>query len=219
MKKAPTPRHRTRKLPVLTPANVNNILAKCPADLVPSDFNKQRLLRKLQWAVGLYRSRTDLGKAPKGREKQLATAYKKLAHLRKLLRYLKDDDTWIQLPEGQPLAEALAEALDEPSLTAALDKVLNARRKIEAVDIRLKSFQAQSPDEWLRGDALPKVYERFFRKPCTRARPNEKIDSPCIRFIRAVLDGLKMPCDAETISRDMTDARTSRGRHCPRRLT
>jgi hypothetical protein len=197
----PPPRHRTRKLPVLTPANVNKILAKCAADLVSFVFNEKELLRQLQWVVGLYRSRTDWGKAPKERERQLAAAHKKLAHFRKLLRYLREDDTWIQLPWGQPLAEALGEVLDKPSLIATLDKVLNPPRKIEAVNIRLKSFQAQSPDEWLRGTALPKVYAQCFRQPCTGG-----LQSPCIRFIEAVLEELRLSCSRETIRRNITDA-------------
>jgi hypothetical protein len=187
---------------------VDNILTRVYPNDVPIDIDKSNLLQRLNANIRWYYTRVTYAKAPKKRERSLETALAKLKRLQGLLVDLGADKTWLELPGAQSLDEALGGALGKGSnvnkaLTIILSKQAPADKGTRAL---VQHIRAENPTEWLRGTALPNVYERCFRQHCTVGR-----ESPCVRFVGAVLAELNLSCSRETIIRNIKGTRSSPG--------
>jgi hypothetical protein len=64
-----------------------------------------------------------------------------------------------------------------------------------------------SEKEWLAGVRLPEIYERVFEKKAGRSRANGQPSGPCVRFINAAMDVLKIQYKPESIAKAITRQR------------
>lgn len=183
---------------VITPAGLNRILKAVGKEHCPPNLDREALARGLDQCIEWYgeaeKFHTD--KYEMAQRLALSTV---LARVKRLRRFMKDDDVWRDdlwrylAPKSSPPQSPRA-AIE--SLEILINEELRQRTYVDAYedcDIAYRhSFQAFSPFRWLVGDWLSAVYFGLKFQNATLSDGLASETGGYVRFARAVTDELNI---------------------------
>ncbi len=202
-------------------ANVDHILDAVGLEHVPKWINTRRLREDINMAGVLAASLAELDSSRTWRER--VERLEKIERTARRLRRLLSDDVgrWAQQELGQvfPLGEGgLRRQRRDPApsvtgLVFGLARLARAaRRKREQTTPDAPWRQDESVSDWLLGRHLPKIYERWIRRPAGRSRTfkadNGKADGPYIRFACLVTNELGYQYSEETVVKALSNIKS-----------